>query len=356
MNEPLSERERARYARHLSLPEIGEAGQLRLRRGSVLVIGAGGLGSPCLLYLAAAGVGRIGVIDFDSVEVSNLQRQVLYGTGDLGRPKALAAAERLTGLNPHIGIEPHVDRLTSHNVMDLLSRYDIIIDGSDRFATRYLVNDACELLGKPLVYAAVQGFEGQLSVFHHHRGPTLRDLFPEPPPPELAPRCSEAGVLGVLPGILGTLQASEALKLLLGIGEPLSGRLLIFDALTMTSRTLRFRRDPARPPVLDLSDHEPLCWTSLSPAQARARMTDGWRPSLVDLRSADEAARDQLEGTVLRCEPANLDPADLPAGDVLLYCASGVRSTIAANKLVREGAPAAHIFELRGGLTAWRNG
>jgi len=211
----LSTDERARYARHLTLSEVGEAGQARLRDGSVAVVGAGGLGSPCLLYLAAAGVGRIGIIDDDRVDASNLQRQVLHGTAGLGRAKAHSAHERLSDLNPLVTLDVHPERLTPDNALRILEPYDVVVDGTDNFSARYLINDACEILDKPLVYGAIQRFEGQLSVFNHQGGPTYRDLFPEPPPPELAPNCAEAGVLGVLPGVIGTLQATEVIKLLL---------------------------------------------------------------------------------------------------------------------------------------------
>jgi sulfur-carrier protein adenylyltransferase/sulfurtransferase len=353
MPTPLTPAERARYARHLSLPEIGERGQLALRDSAVLVVGAGGLGSPCLLYLAAAGVGRLGLIDFDRVDESNLQRQVLYGRGAVGAPKADAARARLADLNPEIAIEAHDARLTADNALELLRGYDVIVDGSDRFSTRYLVSDACEILGKPLVYAAIQSFEGQLAVFNHRGGPTLRDLFPEPPPPELAPSCADAGVLGVLPGILGTLQASEALKLLLGIGEPLSGRLLLVDALGPSFRTLRLARDPGREPVADLSAHA-APWTAFDPVEVRARLLAGWRAAWVDVRTAFEHAEDRIEGTALRREPSEIAPDDLPDGDVILYCGSGVRSAAAARALVAAGAVPTRIFELRGGLRAWR--
>ncbi|TVQ93549.1 MAG: molybdopterin-synthase adenylyltransferase MoeB [Deltaproteobacteria bacterium] len=354
MSEPLSPAERARYARHLSLPEIGEAGQRILRDRAVVVVGAGGLGSPCLLYLAAAGVGRLGLVDFDNVDVSNLQRQVLYGQADVGAPKVSAAERRLGDLNPHITIEPHAVRLSADNALSILGSYDLVIDGSDRFSTRYLVSDACEILGKPLVYAAIQSFEGQLAVFNHEGGPTLRDLFPEPPPPGLAPRCAEVGVLGVLPGLLGTLQASEALKVLLGIGEPLCGRLLLIDALRMTFRSLRLARDPSRAAIHDLSAHAPPPWQVLDPSEAASRLREGWAPALIDVRTQAEAEVDQIAGTALRCEPQDILPSGLPLGEVLIYCASGGRSTRVARALLDQGVAPARLHELRGGLQAWR--
>lgn len=352
MSTPLTSTERRRYARHLSLSEIGEAGQRRLRDSAVLVVGAGGLGSPCLLYLAAAGVGRLGLIDFDEVDLSNLQRQILYGEADLGTPKAQAAAQRLRDLNPQITIEAHNARLSADNALDLLARYDVIVDGSDRFSTRYLVSDTCEILCKPLVYAAIQSFEGQLAVFHHKGGPSLRDLFAEPPPPGLAPRCAEAGVLGVLPGLLGTLQASEAIKVLLDLGEPLSGRLLIVDALGPHFRTLRVARDPGRTPVSDLSAHRPPPWTALDPHQAAARWASGWRPTLLDVRSPPEIEADPLHPQALQIEAGSVTPSLLPGGEILVSCASGVRSTLTLTRLVEAGLAPDLLYEIRGGLRA----
>src|SRR3954465_8825072 len=239
-----SREELARYARHLSLASFGPAGQEKLKRGSVLVIGAGGLGCPALLYLAAAGVGRIVLVDFDRVDVSNLQRQVLYTSEDEGQPKAEAAARRLRALNPFITIEPRVERFTRDNALDLVRSVDVVLDGSDNFGTRYLVNDACVLADRPLVFGAIQAFEGQLSVFNWRGGPTYRCLFPEPPEAGSVPNCAEAGVLGVLPGLIGTAQACEAIKVLAGIGEPLAGKLLLFDALTMETQIVALAVDP----------------------------------------------------------------------------------------------------------------
>ncbi|MBC8010289.1 MAG: HesA/MoeB/ThiF family protein, partial [Burkholderiales bacterium] len=241
-----------RYQRHLGLADFGVEAQEKLRAGSVLVIGAGGLGCPALLYLAAAGVGRIVLIDPDFVDVSNLQRQILYISADAGRPKSIAAAERLRALNPHIVIEPHVARFTRANALELVRSVNVVLDGSDNFATRYLVNDACVLGDRSLVYGAIQGFEGQASVFNYRGGPTYRCLFPEPPPAGAAPNCAEAGVLGVLPGLIGTLQATEAIKLLAGVGDPLSGRLFLYDALAMTTRTLRLAADPRSRQITEL--------------------------------------------------------------------------------------------------------
>lgn len=353
---PLSPEEHQRYARHLSLDAIGAAGQRRLRASSVLVVGAGGLGSPSLLYLAAAGVGRLGLIDFDAVDVSNLQRQILHGTGTLGQSKASSAHDRLVDLNPQIQIEAHHARLDAHNALDLVSRYDVIVDGSDRFATRFLVSDACEIIGRPLVYGAVERFAGQVSVFHYRSGPSYRDLFAEPPPPDLAPTCAEAGILGVLPGVIGTLQATEALKLLLQIGEPLSGRLLIYDALAARFRTLTLTRDPGRAPITELTTPvaPSVPWTRLRRDTLDARRAAGWSPTVIDLRTPAEARAGQLSGTHHRIEPEDLRASHVENGPTVLYCASGARSTRACRALIQAGARAEHLFELAGGLSGRR--
>ena len=243
----LSLSEIKRYGRHLLMPEVGLEGQKKLKASSVLLIGAGGLGSPAALYLAAAGVGTVGVVDFDVVDQSNLQRQILHRTADIGRPKLESAAERIHEINPHVNVEPHNVRLSSSNAMEILRRYDVIVDGTDNFPTRYLVNDACVLLRKPNVYGSIFRFEGQASVLHAEKGPCYRCLYSEPPPPGLVPSCAEGGVFGVLPGIIGTIQALETLKLLLGIGDPLIGRLLLLDALSMEFRELALRKNPSCP-------------------------------------------------------------------------------------------------------------
>ncbi|MGP8135237.1 MAG: molybdopterin-synthase adenylyltransferase MoeB, partial [Thermoplasmata archaeon] len=243
-DESLSSEELRRYSRHLLLPEVGLAGQRRLRRSRALIVGTGGLGSPAALYLAAAGVGTIGLVDFDTVELSNLQRQLLFATSDVGRPKLVAAADRLSGLNPGVRIVPHELRLDSTNALEIVRQYDVVLDGTDNFPTRYLVNDACVLTGIPNVYGSIYRFEGQVSVFDARHGPCYRCLYPAPPPPDLVPSCAEAGVLGVLPGVIGVLQATEAVKLLLGIGEPLIGRLLLYDALALKFRELKLRKNP----------------------------------------------------------------------------------------------------------------
>lgn len=247
----LSKEQKTRYSRHTLLPEVGEAGQVKLLDSKVLLVGAGGLGSPAALYLAAAGVGTIGIVDFDTVDASNLQRQILHSTHSIGQPKVESARETLQALNPDVKIEPYQERLSAHNVIEIMSGYDLVVDGGDNFPTRYLVNDASLHLRIPVVHGAIFRFEGQASVFHPYVGPCYRCLFPQPPPPELAPSCAEAGVLGVLPGIIGSIEAMEAIKLLLGIGEPLTGKLLTYDALTQEFRQLKLRRNPECPACSD---------------------------------------------------------------------------------------------------------
>src|SRR5438552_9224344 len=261
----LSPNEVARYSRHLIMPEVGMEGQKRLKAASVLLIGAGGLGSPLGLYLAAAGVGRLGLVDFDVVDFSNLQRQVLHGTNDVGRPKLQSAKEKLQAINPEVRVDTYEARLTSQNAFDILRPYDVIIDGTDNFPTRYLVNDACVLLGKPNVYGSIFRFDGQASVFYPGKGPCYRCLYPEPPPPGEVPSCAEGGVLGILPGLIGCIQATEAVKLILGNGEPLVGRLVLYDALAMTFREFKVRRNPKcpmcgdHPTITKLIDYDQFC-------------------------------------------------------------------------------------------------
>ena len=296
--EELSSDEILRYSRHLILPEVALEGQQRLKASRVLLIGAGGLGSPLALYLAAAGVGTIGLVDFDVVDVTNLQRQIVHGSKDVGRPKLESARDRLKDLNPHVHVEGFETRLTSENALEIVRDFDIVIDGTDNFATRYLTNDACVILGKPNVYGSIYRFEGQSSVFATEEGPCYRCLYPEPPPPGLVPSCAEGGVLGVLPGLVGTIQATEGIKLLLGIGEPLIGRLLLIDALTMQFRTMRLRKNPNCPAcgtreIRELIDYDQFCGIGGDPLQdphgipgssrsptraARARRSDRSRP------------------------------------------------------------------------------
>lgn len=370
MQSPLDRREIARYGRHLVLPEVGIEGQLRLRAAAVLVVGAGGLGSPLALYLAAAGVGRIGLVDFDTVDLSNLQRQILYGTGDVGRPKLDAACERLRQVNPHVIVEPHAVRLAADNAMRILGGYDLVVDGTDNFPTRYLVNDACVLSGKPNVYGSIFRFEGQVSVFHPGRGPCYRCLFPEPPAAGTVPNCAEGGVLGILPGVIGTLQATEAIKLILGRGTPLVGRLLLFDALHMRFRELELRRDPAcpccgeRPTVRELIDPQATC-TPDPPAQPQGtvrqitasklarRIESGPAPLLLDVRTRQEWAICKIDG-------ARLIPLDEladrlgeldPQRETVVYCHSGIRSAQAVALMQRHGHR--RTSNLAGGIDAW---
>lgn len=363
----LSHAEIARYSRHLILPEVGLAGQERLKASSVLCVGTGGLGSPLLLYLAAAGVGRIGIVDFDRVDASNLQRQIIHGTSTLGQSKVTSAAARLRDLNPLVEVVVHDLQLRSDNALEILAPYDVVVDGTDNFPTRYLVNDACVLLGKPYVYGSIYRFEGQASVFNLAGGPNYRDLYPEPPPPGSVPSCAEGGVLGVLPGIIGCIQATETLKILLGTGETLSGRLLLFDALGLRFRELRLRRDPDAPAITGLIDYDQFCGVpggagesshdeeapSLTVEEAHARLEAGWRPFVLDVRSAPEAAVVSLPGTDLLVPVAqlaeNLDA--LPRDRTLLvYCKLGGRSRRAVRELRAQGYDA---VSLAGGIVAW---
>jgi adenylyltransferase/sulfurtransferase len=366
----LSAAEQLRYGRHLVLPEVGLAGQLRLKAGSVLLIGAGGLGAPAALYLAAAGVGRLGLVDDDRVDASNLQRQVLYGTGDVGRLKVEAAAERLRQTNPEIAIEPHACRFTAANALDLVRRYDVIVDGADNFPTRYLVNDACVLAGRPNVHGSIARFTGQAAIYGAPGGPCYRCLYPEPPPPGAVPSCAEGGVLGVLPGLVGTLQAAEALKLLLGLGESLAGRLLLVDALAMRWRELRVPRDPAcplcgtHPTITTLTELAGYCTTpaaphsedppmQLSATDLQAALAHGTPLVLVDVREPDEWAEGHLPGArhiplgELPQRAAELDPQ----AEIVLYCHAGVRSLRALHHLQQRGYT--KLRSLTGGIMAW---
>ncbi|MCL4844959.1 MAG: molybdopterin-synthase adenylyltransferase MoeB [Acidobacteria bacterium] len=376
----LSHDEVKRYSRHLIMPEVGMDGQRRLKQASVLCIGAGGLGSPAALYLAAAGVGRIGIVDFDVVDFSNLQRQVLHGTPDVGRPKLDSARDRLTALNPEVRVETYETPLTSKNALDLFADYDVIVDGTDNFPTRYLVNDACVLLGKPNAYGSIFRFEGQASVFATKDGPCYRCLYPEPPPPGLVPSCAEGGVLGVLPGIIGTIQATEAIKIVLGVGEPLVGRFLLYDALRMRFRELKIRKDPAcpvcgpEPTVRALIDYEQFCGVSPAPAAAspasasasgglvvpeitveelKARLDRGDRPPILDVREPHELQICRLDGAILL--PLGELPkryAELDAGaEWVVMCRSGVRSARAVGFLQNKGFVQA--VNLKGGILEW---
>lgn len=366
----LDQHELLRYGRHLTLPEIGLDGQRRLKAARVLLVGAGGLGSPAALYLAAAGIGTIGIVDFDRVDATNLQRQVLYGTGDVGRAKTTAARERLTALNPHVTVETHDVALTADNALDLLARYDIVLDGTDNFRTRYLTNDACVLLGVPNVHGSVLRFEGQASVFAPPDGPCYRCLFPEPPPPGVVPSCAEAGVLGVLPGLVGVIQATETIKLVLGIGDTLLGRLLLIDALHMRFRAVAVRRDPACPAcgtraittLVEYDDHciAPATTTTvaeaipeLAPRELAERRRRGDDLELIDVREPHE-------WTIARIDGARLLPLsrfDLAAESLdrdrefVLYCHHGMRSLAAAEHLRDLGFR--RVWNLAGGIARW---
>ena len=365
----VSDEQGARYARHLTLPEVGPEGQRLLGEASGLVVGAGGLGSPALLYLAAAGIGQIGVIDDDSVDISNLQRQVLHDTASVGDAKVVSARRRLTELNPEIVVDAHEARLGVDNALGLIGEYDVVIDGSDNFSTRYLIGDACEILGRPWVFGSIHRFEGQVATFNFDGGPNYRDLFPEAPPAELAPNCAEAGVLGVLPGIVGSIQATEAIKIVLGIGEPLIGRLLVIDALGMRMRSLSYSHDPSRPTVTELSEHTVECSSQadvieelrsemleISPADYAERVGSGWTPFLLDVRRADEERLTSLEGTSLRIQhnsvPQRSD--EIPRGrDVVVYCRTGVRSAAVARYLVTSRDSEGRVYNLSGGIHEW---
>ena len=374
----LSNAEVERYSRHLILPEVGIDGQRRLKAGRVLCVGAGGLGSPAALYLAAAGVGTIGIIDFDAVDASNLQRQILHGTPDVGRSKLQSARDRLSALNPEVRIETHEAALTSKNALALFRDFDVILDGTDNFATRYLVNDACVLLGKPNAYGSIFRFEGQASVFATKNGPCYRCLYPEPPPPGLVPSCAEGGVLGVLPGVIGTIQATESIKLLLGGGSTLIGRLLLYDAWNMRFRELKLRRDPAcpvcgdHPTVRELIDYDQFCGITQPAAVAAASgalpadlevsveqlkdiQTSGRPLYLLDVREPHEFQICRIPGSTLI--PLGQLPArvtELPTGagapEIIVHCRSGVRSAKAVRQLQERGIASRN---LKGGILAW---
>jgi len=357
---PLEPAEAVRYSRHLLLPELGLAGQRRLKGTRVLLVGAGGLGSPAALYLAAAGIGHLTVVDFDTVDVTNLQRQVLHGTRDVGRPKVESARDRLRDLNPHVSIDAVAARLSPENALGLVRDHDLVVDGTDSFATRYLISDACVLAGKPNVHASIFRFEGQATVLSAPGGPCYRCLYPSPPGPGEVPSCAEAGVLGILPGLLGTIQATEAIKLAAGIGEPLVGRLLLVDALQMTFRTLRVARDPLCPAcgtgqIRELREEGVACTPAervpeMTPLELAARMAAAGHPILVDVREQHEWDLGRIPGarhvplSRLAGELGSLDRAR----EVVLYCRSGVRSQTAG--LLLRSAGFGRVWSLAGGI------
>jgi len=358
-----------RYSRHLILPEVGVEGQRRLKASRVLVVGAGGLGSPVALYLAAAGVGHLGLVDFDVVDLTNLQRQILHGTADVGRPKLESARSRIGDVNPHIDLATYESRLSAANAIEILRGYDVVVDGTDNFATRYLVNDACVLLGIPNVYGSIFRFEGQASVFATAEGPCYRCLYPEPPPPGLVPSCAEGGVLGVLPGLIGVIQATETIKRLLGVGRALIGRLLLVDALDMEFRTVRVRRDPTCPvcgthEIRALIDYEAFCGTAatdspgeavaeVTPLELAARIGRGDDFDLIDVREPHEWAIARLPGARLVPLGALADTAATldPSREVVVYCKAGIRGAKAVHQLQSRGF--ARVHNVAGGLLRW---
>lgn len=374
-----------RHARHLLLPEVGVEGQQRLASASVLIVGAGGLGSPVALYLAAAGVGRIGLIDDDVVDISNLQRQIIHTTADVGRRKVDSAQETLLALDPAVNLEVHPFRLTPHNAMEVLSNgWDVVVDGTDNLPTRYLIDDACHLLNIPWVYGSIYRFEGQVSLFGHQDGPVYRDLFPHPPPPDAVLSCEEAGVLGVLPGLVGTLQATEAIKLVLGHDVSLSGVLLVIDTMTMDFQKLKFGIDPDRVGIVDLSlvrsmlddpewcrppspssspqtssptviDRPPMV-QSVSMQELLARRTNGWAPFVLDVRSNEEHQAARVNSCGFHVPHTDVAEAldRLPKeGDILVHCRSGMRSQMAILTLVQCGVPAERLYNLSDGIMGW---
>jgi adenylyltransferase/sulfurtransferase len=369
----LSNDEILRYSRHLIMPEVGMEGQLKLKAAKVLMIGTGGLGAPLGLYLAAAGVGRIGIVDFDTVDSTNLQRQVIHGTKDIGRPKLDSAADRMRDINPYVEIEKYELRLTSENALQLFKDYDIVVDGTDNFPTRYLVNDACILTGKPNVYGSIFRFEGQATVFGYQDGPCYRCLYPEPPPPGLVPSCAEGGVLGILPAVVGSIQATETIKLILGKGETLKGRLLLYDALNMKFRELKLRKNPecpmcgANPSIHALIDYEQFCgipqhaepetkgmseW-EIDPVGLKQRLDNKEDVFILDVREPHEYDICRLEGSTL------IPLGELPkrvselnsADDIVVHCRSGVRSAKAVDFLRKAGFR--KVKNLTGGILAW---
>jgi adenylyltransferase/sulfurtransferase len=369
----LTNEEIKRYSRHLIMPEVGIEAQKKLKASKVLCIGAGGLGSPAALYLAAAGVGTLGIVDFDTVDFSNLQRQILHGTPDVGRSKLASAKDKLNAINPNVKIELHETALTSANALELFAPYDVILDGTDNFPTRYLVNDACVLLGKPNAYGSIFRFEGQASVFATKDGPCYRCLYPEPPPPGLVPSCAEGGVLGVLPGMIGIIQATEAIKLIIGVGEPLIGRFLIYDALKMKFRELKLRKDPdcpvcgTHPTVTKLIDYEQFCGvvaaapepvavnnaTEITAVELKQRLDRGDALKIVDVREPNEYQINRIPGSQL------IPLGEIPkryeelskADEIIVQCKSGARSAKAADFLRSVGFT--RVLNLKGGILDW---
>lgn len=401
MSQALNKEEIARYSRHLILDNIGMEGQLKLKNARVLCVGTGGLGSPTLMYLAAAGVGRIGIVDFDVVDDSNLQRQVLHGVQTVGKPKVQSAKNRLLDINPHIQIDIYEEPLTAENAAQIIEPYDIVVDGTDNFPTRYLVNDACVLLGKPNVYGSIFKFDGQASVFNHigcwvrpeswndlskdarkelrkskqdwiyddkAKGPNYRDLYPEPPPPGLVPSCAEGGVLGVLPGVIGCIQANEVIKIILGVGRTLSGRMLAYDALSMSFREFKLQPNPNTPKITKLIDYQEFCgipqldeaqpqeeaFARISVQEAKAKLDQGWKPIWIDVRKPHELEIVSLESVDLVKPHEEITDliSELPQDrDILVMCKMGGRSAKACTALAAAGIT--RLYNLEGGITGW---
>jgi molybdopterin/thiamine biosynthesis adenylyltransferase/rhodanese-related sulfurtransferase len=368
-NTEFSKEELEQYSRHLIIPEFNIEGQRKLKNAKVLVVGTGGLGAPLLQYLAAAGVGTLGLVDFDVVDESNLQRQVLFSVNDIGRLKTETAKERIEALNPHITLITHNTHLTSRNALDIIQDYDVVADGTDNFPTRYLVNDACVILGKPNVYASIFRFDGQVSVFNYtgkdgQKGPNYRDLFPTPPPPGLVPSCAEGGVLGVLPGIIGSLQASEVIKVITGIGEPLSGRLFLFDALTFKTTTLNITKSSSGQAITELIDYEVFCGVGneqeAEPAvpeitvnDLKALIDSGADFQLIDVREPYEYQIANLKGELIPLNDLESKIDKIHSDKkVVVHCRSGVRSAKAIQTLA-EDYGFQNLFNLKGGILAW---
>ena len=379
----------SRHARHISLPQVGITGQQKLSDASVLVVGAGGLGSPALLYLAAAGVGRVGIIDDDTVDISNLQRQIIHSTNNVDKPKSQSAKESINSLDPAIKVVSIEERLTPDNAIAILQQgWDVLIDGTDNIPTRYLIDDACSILGIPWIYGSIHRFEGQVTVFNHNDGPCYRDLFPEAPPAGSVPNCEEGGVLGVLPGVIGSIQATEAIKVILGIGESLSGRLLIYDAEGMEFNTLKFSKNDDRESVSNLKmvtemfdssqwcspdsntfkidngqevkkgkvSHEKIMIAEITMEEVIQKRDNGWSPFILDTRSEMEYNQARIATVDLHIEHGRVQSImnDLPADrDVLVYCKSGVRSQMAIMLLAKSGFDSSRLFNLSGGILAW---
>jgi adenylyltransferase/sulfurtransferase len=368
----LSNEEIARYSRHLIMPEVALDGQKQIKAAKVLTVGTGGLGSPLALYLAAAGIGTIGIVDFDVVDESNLQRQIIHGTSDVGRPKVESAYEKIKDINPNVEVRVHEEALTSENALEIFEDYDVIVDGTDNFPTRYLVNDACVLLNKPNVYGSIFRFEGQASVFYAEEGPCYRCLYPEPPPPGLVPSCAEGGVLGILPGAIGTIQATETIKLILGIGEPLIGRLMLYDALGMGFREMKLRKDPdcpvcgENPTVTELIDYQEFCGIpqanaaeeengvpEISVSELKQKMDAGENINVLDVREPHEYEVASIGAKLIPLGelPERLIEVESDGGEIAVLCRSGARSARAVKLMQDTGY--GRVYNVKGGILAW---